>query len=68
METLGRYIQAESAFLEPLMAATAQVIVGQKGMVERLLVGLLTKGHILLEGFTISANPFVAAGVIIINL
>ncbi|MBL7782679.1 MAG: AAA family ATPase [Saprospiraceae bacterium] len=50
METLGRYIQAESAFLEPLMAATAQVIVGQKGMVERLLVGLLTKGHILLEG------------------
>ncbi len=50
MEALGRYIQTESAFLEPLIAATAQVIVGQKGMVERLLVGLLTKGHILLEG------------------
>ena len=50
MEALGRFIQAESAFLEPLMAATSQVIVGQKGMVERLLIGLLTKGHILLEG------------------
>jgi len=49
-EALSRYIQAESAFLEPLIAATAKVIVGQKGMIERLLVGLLTKGHILLEG------------------
>lgn len=50
MEALGRFIQTESAFLEPLIASTAQVIVGQKGMIERLLIGLLTKGHILLEG------------------
>jgi len=50
VEALGRFIQAESAFLEPLTAATAKVIVGQQGMIERLLVGLLTKGHILLEG------------------
>jgi MoxR-like ATPase len=49
-EVLGRYVQSESAFLEPLLAATAKVIVGQQGMIERLLVGLLTKGHILLEG------------------
>ncbi len=49
-EALGRYIQTESAFLEPLAAATSKVIVGQQGMIDRLLVGLLTKGHILLEG------------------
>lgn len=47
---LGRYVQAESAFLEPLAAATSKVIVGQQGMIDRLLIGLLTKGHILLEG------------------
>jgi len=49
-EVLGRYVQAESAFIEPLIAATSKVIVGQQGMIERLLIGLLTKGHILLEG------------------
>ncbi len=46
----GRLIQSESAFLEKLVSATSKVIVGQQGMIERLLVGLLTKGHILLEG------------------
>lgn len=49
-DQLARLIQTESAFLQPLMAATSQVIVGQQGMIERLLIGLLTKGHILLEG------------------
>lgn len=49
-EALGRFVQAESAFLEPLAAATSKVIVGQQGMIDRLLIGLLTKGHILLEG------------------
>ncbi|HND88342.1 MAG TPA: AAA family ATPase [Saprospiraceae bacterium] len=49
-DQLARLIHTESAFLEPLLAATSQVIVGQQGMVERLLIGLLTKGHILLEG------------------
>ena len=49
-EALARHIHEESAFLENLTAATAQVIVGQQGMIERLLIGLLTKGHVLLEG------------------
>ena len=49
-EVLGKYVQSESAFLEPLAAATSKVIVGQQGMIDRLLIGLLTKGHILLEG------------------
>lgn len=50
VEALNRHIEAESAFIDKLMEATAQVIVGQHAMMERLLVGLLTRGHILLEG------------------
>jgi MoxR-like ATPase len=50
MEALTRYVVAESAFIEQLNAVTAEVIVGQHAMLERLLIGLLTKGHILLEG------------------
>jgi MoxR-like ATPase len=50
IEALNYQIHAESAFVEQLKAETARVIVGQEYMVERLLVGLLTKGHILLEG------------------
>jgi len=44
-----RTLQAR-ARLDPLFEAIAQVIVGQKAMIQRLLVGLLTGGHILLEG------------------
>jgi MoxR-like ATPase len=36
--------------LDPLYAEIEKVIVGQRGMIDRLLVGLLTGGHILLEG------------------
>ena len=50
MEALNRHIHAESAFLDKLNAATARVIVGQQSMMDRLLIGLLTRGHILLEG------------------
>ncbi|MEQ1744785.1 MAG: MoxR family ATPase [Saprospiraceae bacterium] len=50
MEALSKLVHQESAFLEKLRAATAQVIVGQESMLDRLLIGLLTKGHILLEG------------------
>lgn len=50
IETLNYQIHQESAFLEQLMAETGKVIVGQHPMLERLLIGLLTKGHILLEG------------------
>jgi MoxR-like ATPase len=50
VEALNRYVQVESAFLDQLISATSKVIVGQQAMLERLLVGLLTKGHILLEG------------------
>ena len=47
---LRQEIQQESAFLQDITREAAKVIVGQEHMIERLLLGLLTQGHILLEG------------------
>ncbi|HET8809766.1 MAG TPA: MoxR family ATPase [Flavobacteriaceae bacterium] len=47
---LNEKIEKESAFVDILSQEMRKVIVGQKHMVERLLIGLLGKGHILLEG------------------
>lgn len=43
-------VEQKSAFLERLKTAIAEVIVGQEYMIERLLIGLLANGHVLLEG------------------
>jgi MoxR-like ATPase len=43
-------VQRESAFVEPLLFETQKVIVGQKPLLERVLIGLLCGGHVLLEG------------------
>jgi len=50
IEALNKKIQTESAFVEKLRAEIGKVIVGQKYMVDRLLIGLLSNGHVLLEG------------------
>jgi MoxR-like ATPase len=50
IETLNNKIKEESAFIDLLSMEINKVIVGQKHMVERLLIGLLGSGHILLEG------------------
>ncbi len=47
---LNKKIEKESAFIDILSMEMNKVIVGQKHMVERLLIGLLGEGHILLEG------------------
>ena len=47
---LNEKIERESAFIDILTLEINKVIVGQKHMVERLLIGLLGQGHILLEG------------------
>jgi MoxR-like ATPase len=47
---LNERIKQESAFIDLLLNEITKVIVGQKAMVERLLVGLLGNGHVLLEG------------------
>ena len=43
-------VQRQSAFVDALLAETGKVIVGQRYLVERALIGLLTGGHVLVEG------------------
>ena len=50
ISSLNERIERESAFVDLLTTEVNKVIVGQKEMVERLLIGLLGQGHILLEG------------------
>ena len=50
IKELNEKINKESAIIDMLMLEMDKVIVGQKDMSERLLVALLSKGHILLEG------------------
>ena len=47
---LNERIERQSAFITNLTAGMDQVIVGQKHLVESLLIGLLSDGHVLLEG------------------
>ncbi len=47
---LTELVQAESRFIDDILAEVGKVIVGQQSMVERLLIGLLARGHVLLEG------------------
>jgi len=47
---INQKVKNESGFVEQLIGEVHRVIVGQKYMIERLVIGLLTRGHILLEG------------------
>src|SRR5688500_19142764 len=47
---LNDKIQYQSAFIDRLRDETARVIIGQHHMLDRLLIGLLSNGHVLLEG------------------
>jgi MoxR-like ATPase len=50
IQAINQKVRDESSFVQQLVGEVHRVIVGQKYMVERLLIGLLTRGHILLEG------------------
>ncbi|MCH3881618.1 MULTISPECIES: AAA family ATPase [Tenacibaculum] len=50
VRAINEKIERESAFVDILTTEINKVIIGQKEMVERLLIGLLGNGHILLEG------------------
>ncbi|MBW2464652.1 MAG: MoxR family ATPase [Deltaproteobacteria bacterium] len=50
VRAINDLVQRESAFIDPILHEVRKVIVGQDHMVERILIGLLTGGHILLEG------------------
>ena len=50
VRAINEKIERESAFVDLLSSEMNKVIIGQKEMIERLLIGLLGNGHILLEG------------------
>jgi len=50
VRVINEMVQKQSAFVDRLTAEVGKVIVGQKPMIERILIGLLTGGHVLLEG------------------
>ena len=50
ISALNEKIKEESAFVDLLVNEIGKVIVGQRAMIERLLIGLLSNGHVLLEG------------------
>ena len=50
IKSLNKKIEKESAFVDLLHIELGKVIVGQQHMLERLLIGLLGEGHVLLEG------------------
>jgi MoxR-like ATPase len=50
VRALNELVAKESAFVDRLMNEVGKVIVGQHYMLERILIGLLTGGHVLLEG------------------
>src|SRR5262245_52620572 len=50
VKAVNDLVQAESAFVDRIVSEVGKVIIGQKYMVERILIGLLTGGHVLLEG------------------
>ncbi len=50
IEVIQEKIQQESVFLPRLLEEMGRVVVGQGAMVERLLIGLLADGHVLMEG------------------
>jgi len=50
VSVINDLVRGESAFVEEVLDEVHKVIVGQQHMVERILIGLFTNGHVLLEG------------------
>jgi MoxR-like ATPase len=50
VQAVNDAVQATSAWVQPLRAEIGRIIVGQQALIDRLLVGLISNGHILLEG------------------
>jgi MoxR-like ATPase len=66
ISAINAEVQHASAFVPPLLTEINKVVVGQKYLVERLVIGLLANGHVLLEGVpglakTLSVKTLAAA-------
>ena len=57
IQELNERIEESSKFIDNIRREMSKAIVGQQYMIDRLLVGLLTDGHVLLEGVP---NSFIA--------
>jgi MoxR-like ATPase len=50
IQALNERIYIESSFVDKLRSETSKVLIGQQNMLDRLMLGVITNGHILLEG------------------
>ncbi len=50
IRSINELVRQESAFVDDLIRETSRRVVGQRYMIERMLIGILTGGHVLLEG------------------
>ncbi|MCK9522305.1 MAG: MoxR family ATPase [Proteobacteria bacterium] len=50
VRALNEMVKAESAFIDEINHEVGKVIIGQQAMIERVMIGMLTGGHVLLEG------------------
>ena len=50
VQELDRRVQETSSWIHPLTQEISRVVVGQQGLIQGLLIGLLSNGHVLLEG------------------
>ena len=50
IQAINERVKEEAGFVETLLIELRKVIVGQKDMLDRMLIGLLSRGHVLLEG------------------
>jgi MoxR-like ATPase len=50
IRSINELVRQESSFVDDVLAETSRRVIGQQYMIERMLIGLLTGGHVLLEG------------------
>jgi len=50
IQELDRQVQQAGTWVQPLMQEISRVVIGQQGLVQSLLIGMLSNGHVLLEG------------------
>ena len=50
VQAINKQVERESQFVPELQKAISQVIIGQRYLIDRLLIGLLCDGHVLIEG------------------
>lgn len=63
LETLNAGVKKESQFVERMLTEVSKVVVGQRDMLEGIVMGLLTGGHVLLEGVPGLAKTLTIASV-----